>query len=148
MAFANTKPKNAAIPTDGRARAALLLNGSVSRETWPRLDGLVELLLKWQDTTNLIAPSTIAEIWTRHIADSGQLLALAPAARAWVDLGSGGGFPGLVIACAMADHQGGMVHLVESNQKKSAFLRETARVLGIPAIVHAERIEDFVRATT
>jgi 16S rRNA (guanine527-N7)-methyltransferase len=130
-----------------RARAESLVVGLVSRETWARLDSLVALLLKWQDTTNLIAPSTLAEIWTRHIADSAQLLALAPDARAWVDLGSGGGFPGLVVACAMADHPGATIHLVESNQKKSAFLREAARILGVPAIVHAQRIEDFVGAT-
>src|SRR5206468_7864864 len=59
----------------------------------------------------------------------------------------GGGFPGLVIACAMAEHPGRTVHLVESNLKKSAFLREAARVLSIPAIVHAARIEDFVATT-
>ena len=65
-----------------RARAVALVGGLVSRETWTRLDGLVALLLKWQDTTNLVAPSTLAEIWTRHIADSLQLLAIAPDARA------------------------------------------------------------------
>jgi 16S rRNA (guanine527-N7)-methyltransferase len=129
-----------------RARAVALLAGTVSRETWTRLDGLVALLLKWQATTNLIAPSTLSEIWTRHVADSAQLLRLAPDARKWVDLGSGGGFPGLVIACAMADHPGAKIDLVESNQKKSAFLREAARTLGVPAIVHARRIEDFVSA--
>jgi 16S rRNA (guanine527-N7)-methyltransferase len=130
-----------------RARAVALIGDLVSRETWARLDGLVALLLKWQDTTNLVAPSTLPEIWTRHIADSAQLLAIAPNARAWIDLGSGGGFPGLVVACAMADRAGGKIDLVESNQKKSAFLREAIRILGVPAIVHARRIEDFVAAT-
>jgi 16S rRNA (guanine527-N7)-methyltransferase len=119
----------------------------VSRETWARLDGLVALLLKWQNTTNLVAPSTLAEVWTRHIADSLQLLPIVPNARSWIDLGSGGGFPGLVIACAMADHPGAKIDLVESNQKKSAFLREATRILGVPAIVHARRIEDFVGTT-
>ena len=126
-----------------RARAAALVGSNVSRETWSRLDGLVALLLKWQNTTNLVAPSTLAEIWTRHVADSAQLFTIAPDARAWVDLGSGGGFPGLVIACVIADHPGAKIHLVESNQKKSAFLREAARTLSVPAIVHARRIEDF-----
>ena len=130
-----------------RAQAEALFGGLVSRETWARLDSLVALLLKWQDTTNLIAPSTLNEIWTRHIADSLQLLTIVPEARVWVDLGSGGGFPGLVVACAMADYPGAKVHLVESNQKKSAFLRESARVLNVPAIVHARRIEDFVSAS-
>jgi 16S rRNA (guanine527-N7)-methyltransferase len=133
--------------TRDRARAVALTGDLVSRETWARLDGLVALLFKWQDTTNLVAPSTLAEIWTRHIADSLQLLTIAPGACAWIDLGSGGGFPGLVVACAMADHAGGKIDLVESNQKKSAFLREAIRILGVPAIVHAQRIEDFVGTT-
>jgi 16S rRNA (guanine527-N7)-methyltransferase len=70
---------------------------------------------------------------------------LAPNARRWVDLGSGAGFPGFVIACALAGHAGAEVHLVESNAKKAAFLREAARHIGAPAIVHAVRIEDFVK---
>ena len=69
------------------------------------------MLLQWQAKTNLIAPSTIPHLWTRHIADSLQLLALAPDARIWVDLGSGGGFPGLVLACALAEKPGAVVHL-------------------------------------
>ena len=93
---------------------------------------------------NLIAPSTEPVLWTRHIADSLQLLALAPAARTWVDLGSGGGFPGLVIACALADTPGARVDLVESNAKKAAFLRDAVRATAAPAMVHAVRIEDFV----
>jgi len=104
----------------------------------------LEMLLKWQQTTNLVAPSTLDRIWTRHVLDSLQLVALAPQARMWVDLGSGGGFPGLVIACALAGRPGAKVHLVESNRKKAAFLREAARRLGLPALVHPERIEDAV----
>jgi 16S rRNA (guanine527-N7)-methyltransferase len=115
---------------------------TVSRETLERLDRFVELLLTWQRTTNLIAPSTIPELWTRHVADSLQLLDLAPDARVWVDLGSGGGFPGIVIASALADTPGAQVHLVESNAKKAAFLREAARVTKVPATIHAIRIED------
>ncbi|MEX2033993.1 MAG: 16S rRNA (guanine(527)-N(7))-methyltransferase RsmG [Xanthobacteraceae bacterium] len=126
-----------------RARALALV--PVSRETAARLDRFVELLLQWQNKSNLIAPSTIPTIWTRHIADSLQLLALAPDAKCWVDLGAGAGFPGLVIACAFADEAGARVHLVESNAKKAAFLREAARCVGAPALVHAVRIEDFVK---
>ena len=126
-----------------RARALALV--PVSRETAARLDRFVELLLQWQNKTNLIAPSTIPTIWTRHIADSLQLLALAPDAKCWVDLGAGAGLPGLVIACALADEAGARVHLVESNAKKAAFLREAARQVGAPALVHAVRIEDFVK---
>ena len=125
-----------------RGRALTLT--SVSRETARRLDDFVKLLLQWQATTNLIAPSTIGEVWTRHIADSLQLVPLAPRARIWVDLGSGAGFPGLVIACAQADVPGTTVHLVESNAKKAAFLREAARITGAPAHIHAVRIEEFV----
>jgi 16S rRNA (guanine527-N7)-methyltransferase len=126
-----------------RARALELV--PVSRETAARIDRFVELLLQWQDKINLIAPSTIPVIWTRHIADSLQLLALAPDAKRWVDLGSGAGFPGLVIACALAETEGAVVHLVESNAKKAAFLREAVRHTGAPAIVHPVRIEDFVQ---
>jgi 16S rRNA (guanine527-N7)-methyltransferase len=125
-----------------RARALALT--PVSRETETRLDRFVALLLDWQRRINLIAASTEAKLWTRHIADSLQLLPLASHARRWVDLGSGGGFPGLVIACALAETKGAEVHLVESNAKKAAFLREAARATGAPAVVHAARIEDFV----
>ena len=125
-----------------RARALVLTD--VSRETTARLDRFVELLLTWQRTTNLIAPSTVPRLWTRHIADSMQLLDLAPDARVWVDLGSGAGFPGLAIACALTGRPGAVVHLVESNAKKAAFLREAQRVTGAPAVVHALRIENFV----
>jgi 16S rRNA (guanine527-N7)-methyltransferase len=125
-----------------RARALALT--PVSRETLARLDRFVALLLKWQKTTQLIAGSTIPHLWTRHIADSLQLLDLAPTARCWVDLGSGGGFPGLVLACALAEHSEAMVHLVESNAKKAAFLREAVRTAGVPAVVHGKRIDDIV----
>ena len=114
----------------------------VSRETLERLERYVALLLKWQQTTNLISPATIPNLWTRHVADALQLLDLAPDARAWVDFGSGGGFPGIPVACALADRPGAKVHLVESNGKKAAFLREAIRVTGAPAVVHAKRIED------
>ena len=126
------------------SRAQALALTPVSRETGERLDRFVDLLLHWQKTTNLIAPSTIPNLWIRHIADSLQLLPLAPHARTWIDLGSGAGFPGLVIACALAE-DAGIVHLVESNGKKAAFLREAARITRVRAVVHYERIEDFVR---
>ena len=115
----------------------------VSRETQRRLDLFVDLLLVWQQKTNLIASSTIPTIWTRHIADSLQLLDLAPDARVWVDFGSGGGFPAIPIACALADRPGAIVHLIESNGKKAAFLREAIRVTGAPAQVHMDRVEKY-----
>jgi 16S rRNA (guanine527-N7)-methyltransferase len=126
-----------------RARALALT--PVSRETANRLDCFVAVLIDWQQRMNLIAPSTMPIIWTRHIADSLQLLDIAPSARTWVDLGSGAGFPGLVIACALADTLGACVHLVESNAKKAAFLREAARATGAPVVVHAMRIVDFAK---
>jgi len=116
----------------------------VSRETGARLDRFVELLLQWQAKTNLVAPSTLPHLWTRHIADSLQLLTLAPSAKVWVDLGSGGGFPGVVLACALADTSGAVVHLVERNARKAAFLREALRVAGARGVVHGKRIEDIV----
>jgi 16S rRNA (guanine527-N7)-methyltransferase len=118
----------------------------VSDEVAERLDRMVLQLLQWQNKMNLIARSTVPEIWTRHIADSLQLLALEPSARVWVDLGSGGGFPGLALACALAGQKGAQVHLVESNGKKALFLREAVSALGAPATVHQQRIEDFVVA--
>jgi 16S rRNA (guanine527-N7)-methyltransferase len=126
-----------------RARALGLI--AVSRETADRLDQFVALLLDWQSRMNLIASSTVPVLWTRHIADSLQLLALASEARRWADLGSGAGFPGLVIACALAGSPPAQVHLIESNQKKAAFLAEAVRVTGVPAIVHAQRSDDFIK---
>jgi len=126
-----------------RAHALALI--SVSRETLRRLDRFVAMLLAWQPRMNLVASSTEATLWTRHVADSLQLLELAPDSRIWADLGAGGGFPGVVIACALADTPGAHVHLVESSGKKAAFLREGVRATGVPATVHATRIEDFVK---
>lgn len=128
---------------EDRERALQLI--PVSREIAARLDRFVELLLDWQQRMNLIAPSTVPVIWSRHIADSLQLLDLAPDASIWIDLGSGAGFPGLVLACAIADRPGAQVHLVESTGKKANFLREAARHIDVPATVHAVRIEEFVK---
>ncbi|MFN3658663.1 MAG: 16S rRNA (guanine(527)-N(7))-methyltransferase RsmG [Pseudolabrys sp.] len=128
--------------SEDRARALELVR--VSPETLARLDRFVDLLLLWQQKTNLISPSTIPQIWTRHVADSLQLIDLAPAeVKVWVDFGSGGGFPAIPVACALAERRGAVVHLVESNGKKAAFLREAVRVTGAPAQVHLTRAEDF-----
>ena len=128
-----------------RDRALALLD--VSRETSARLDTFVNLLLKWQHHTNLVAPASLGGVWTRHIADSLQLLDLVPeTAKAWIDLGSGGGFPGLVLACALTDRPNARVTLVESIGKKAGFLQECVQALQLPALVHTGRIEDFVRS--
>ena len=124
-----------------KARALALF--PVSRETETQLDTYVEVFLLWQSKLNLVASSTLHKLWTRHIADSLQLLPLVPEARVWVDFGSGGGFPGIPIACALAGQPGAKVHLIESNGKKAAFLREAVRATGAPAVVHQERAEKF-----
>jgi 16S rRNA (guanine527-N7)-methyltransferase len=120
----------------------------VSRETEKRLDRFVELLLLWQQKQNLVGASTLPQVWTRHIADSLQLLPLAPDARVWADFGAGAGFPGIPVACALADRPGAEVHLIESNGKKASFLREVVRKLGLPARVHQERVEKFGESCT
>jgi 16S rRNA (guanine527-N7)-methyltransferase len=136
------KNKPAGIDENADKKRALALI-PVSRETEKRLVSFVEVLLLWQKKTNLVAQSTLPQLWSRHVADSLQLVALASDAKVWVDFGSGGGFPGIPVACALADKPGAMVHLVESNSKKAAFLREAVRAAGVPAQVHAVRIENF-----
>jgi 16S rRNA (guanine527-N7)-methyltransferase len=118
----------------------------VPRETLERLTVFVRLVEKWQKAQNLIASSTLADIWRRHIADSAQLVALKPEATRWLDLGSGGGFPGIVVAILLAGRSGAMVHLVESDRRKCAFLRTAARETGAPAEIHEGRIEAIVTA--
>jgi 16S rRNA (guanine527-N7)-methyltransferase len=114
----------------------------VSRETIERLKTYEALLQQWQRTINLVAPSTLPEIWHRHFADSAQLLALAPPnAKRWVDLGSGAGFPGLVLAILLAERGDGRVTLVESDSRKAAFLAEVARRCGVAVDIQGTRIE-------
>ena len=129
-------------------KAAALALTPVSRETEARLERYVDLLLEWQAKTNLVAPSTLPNLWTRHISDSLQLLTLAASATVWVDLGSGGGFPGVVLACALAETSSATVHLVERNAKKAAFLREALRVTNSPGTVHLAEIGDIVDRIT
>jgi 16S rRNA (guanine527-N7)-methyltransferase len=131
-------------PVMASDKAAALALTPVSRETEARLDRYVDLLLQWQAKTNLVAPSTLPHLWTRHVSDSLQLLTLRPAAKVWADLGSGGGFPGVVVACATAETPGARVHLVERNAKKAAFLREALRVTNSPGTVHLADIGDSV----
>jgi 16S rRNA (guanine527-N7)-methyltransferase len=124
---------------DDRRAASRLV--PVSRETEDRLAMFVELLDRWRQKTNLISNSTFATVWTRHIADSAQLSALAPDAKRWVDMGSGAGFPGLVIAIQLAGVPGALVHCIESDRRKCAFLREAARATGAAAAIHPQRVE-------
>ena len=129
--------------SEDRARALKLV--PVSHETEARLDQFVSLFLRWQRAVQLVAPSTLAKLWTRHIADSLQLVELAPGARVWADLGSGGGFPGLIVAIAIADRPDALVHLIESDARKAAFLGEAARLTGAPVKVHNQRIESAAK---
>jgi len=113
----------------------------VSRETEDRLAAFVDLIARWRKTTNLISESTFAAVWTRHIADCAQLIALAPAAKRWIDMGSGAGFPGLVIAIQLTGVPDAVVHCIESDQRKCAFLREAVRATGAVATIRPERVE-------
>lgn len=119
----------------------------VSRETLDRLRLYVDTLMKWQKRINLIGPSTVAEVWRRHVLDSAQVLPeIDPNVRVVTDLGSGGGFPGVVLALCLPDHCGPevRVHMIESNQKKASFLNHVLRETGASAKVHCDRIEALV----
>jgi 16S rRNA (guanine527-N7)-methyltransferase len=100
-----------------------------------------DLLRRWQAKINLVAPNTLNDVWLRHFADSAQVVAALPKAHRWADIGSGAGFPGLVTAILVKDRPGAMVHLIESDQRKAAFLRAVSRETGAPVTIHAERIE-------
>lgn len=129
---------------DKALAAAELAGVPVSRETAERLALYVSLLQRWNPAKNLVAPRTLGEVWERHVADSLQLLRLAPDARRWVDMGSGGGLPPLVIAAALADAPGAEVHCIESKLGKAAFLQEAARQMRVPVKVWARRVEDVL----
>lgn len=115
---------------------------NVSRETVARLQVFVELLVKWNAAINLVSKNTIGQVWSRHIADSVQVFEFGSTARNWVDLGSGGGFPGIVVAILSAELAPQMtVTLVEADQRKAAFLRQINQSLGLAATVISDRIE-------
>lgn len=116
--------------------------GPVSRETHADLLALYELLKKWNARINLVSPSTLADGWRRHILDSAQLAGIAPDATRWLDLGSGGGFPGLVLAVLLKERPSARIDLVESNRKKASFLQTALASSGGVGHVHARRIED------
>jgi 16S rRNA (guanine527-N7)-methyltransferase len=120
-----------------------LLHGQdVSRETFERLEIFAALLKKWNTSINLVSRSSLNNLWTRHIADSVQVYHLADPARTWVDIGSGGGLPGAIIAIlAMELNPGTKITLIESDKRKSVFLRTVARETGAGFSVLADRIE-------
>lgn len=118
------------------------LSFDVSRETMERLSTYSALVEKWNPRINLVSRSTISDLWDRHFRDSAQIFSLAPTFLNWVDLGSGGGFPGLVCAILAAETRpDAKFTLVESDTRKSVFLRTVIRETGISATVLSERIE-------
>lgn len=121
------------------------ISARVSRETMERLEVHHALLLQWQKTINLVAPSTIESAWARHFVDSAQLFELAPVAAVyWLDLGSGGGFPGLVVAAMAAESRPNLkVTLVESDIRKCGFMREVARKMDLSVNILTCRITDI-----
>lgn len=116
--------------------------GPVSRETYERLEEFGAAFVRWNARINLASAATLPHLWARHIVDSAQIFPLAPDARHWVDIGSGGGFPGAVIAIMLADRPDSHSDLVESNRKKAAFLASALGAAAAKAKVHALRIED------
>ena len=118
---------------------------NVSRETLEWLEKYAELLLKWNPAINLVSKSTLKDLWSRHMLDSAQIFSLAPkTATRWVDLGSGGGFPGLVVAAMAKESRPDLrVMLVESDQRKAAFLRTVSRELSLDTQILSQRIEDL-----
>lgn len=102
-----------------------------------------ELLTEWNEKLNLVGPSALAEFWPRHAWDSAQLLKFAPQAEVWADLGTGAGFPGIVLAILLKGRDGSRVHLIEGTTKRCVFLNEVVKTLDLPATVHNARAEEL-----
>ena len=118
------------------------LKTDVSRETFERLEAYVALIEKWNPKINLVSKSSLPEIWDRHIWDSAQIFDIAVEGSVWADFGSGGGLPGIVLAIFAKELRPDMqFYLVESDQRKCAFLRNVVREIGLNVKIHAERIE-------
>ena len=128
---------------DTRFEELQRIAGDVPRETFDLLALFEARFCEWNRRINLTSGADVRHLWHRHILDSAQLVPLAPARPIWLDLGSGGGFPGIIAAIILKDTAGAHVHLVESNRKKAAFLASIVAETGIPAKVHACRIEDM-----
>jgi 16S rRNA (guanine527-N7)-methyltransferase len=117
----------------------------VSRETFAGLEAFESMFRTWAARINLVSPSTLPDLWRRHILDSAQLAPLAPSATRWLDLGSGGGFPGIVLAFLLKERPGASIDLVDSNRKKTGFLQAAVGQFGLPARVHARRIDEEIK---
>ena len=130
--------------SQGRYESLRDIAGPVSRETFEELKAFESMVGLWGSRINLVAPSTLIDVWNRHILDSAQLAPLAPQAIRWLDLGSGGGFPGLVLAFLLKERPGAHIDLVESNRKKAGFLQAVIGQFSLPARVHARRINEQI----
>jgi 16S rRNA (guanine527-N7)-methyltransferase len=137
---------NVAKSKESFPRSAHVLLADLPEETLGRLEIYANLLEKWQRVLNLVGKSSLDDLWIRHFADSLQVAEAAPEARRWLDLGSGAGFPGLVTAIRYADEPGALVHLVEADRRKCAFLQNVIRETSAPAIVHCGRLEKVLPA--
>lgn len=126
---------------EGLNRRGVLERLDVSRDTTSKLDAFVELLMRWRRVTDLMSEASLDSVWTRHIEDSAQLLTICPAAKRWLDLGAGAGFPGLIIAILLGNDALAHVDLVESDKRKCAFLSAAIAATGARAFVHHVRIE-------
>lgn len=133
---------SAALHGDKTAALAVM---DVSRETEARLEAFAAHLLKWNAAINLVSRASLPELWSRHILDSAQVFQIGPAdARHWADLGSGGGFPGMIVAIMAAERSPGLrVTLVEADLRKAEFLRSAARACAVAVDVVAGRIESL-----
>jgi 16S rRNA (guanine527-N7)-methyltransferase len=127
--------------SDQKFESLQALLPDVSRETFQRLIRFEELFLKWNASINLAAPSTLAHLWTRHILDSAQLPVVRLLKGKWLDLGSGGGFPGAILAILAGQNSAAHIHLVESNGKKAAFLHTVIAQTQASGDVHVMRVE-------
>lgn len=128
-------------PRAGGDRETALEIAPMLASVAPKLEIYESLLRKWQKSINLVAARTLPELWSRHFADSAQVLEAFPEIGVWADLGSGAGFPGMVMAICLASRPGSRVHLIESDQRKASFLRAVSRETGAPAEIHVGRIE-------
>ena len=127
-------------------RSAHVLLADLPEDTLRRLEIYANLLEKWQRVVNLVGKSSLDDLWIRHFADSLQVAEAVPEARRWLDLGSGAGFPGLVTAIKYAGDPCALVHLVEADRRKCAFLQDVIRATSAPAIVHCGRLEKVLPA--
>jgi len=131
------------MPASSHGRERFQQATGADRDAMARMDSYLSLLIDWNARMNLVGPSAVAEFWERHALDSAQLLAHAPEARIWADIGAGAGFPGLVLAILLKDRPGVTIHLIESMAKRCAFLRAVSVALDLPTQVHNARAESL-----